>query len=148
MIVVVVLTIRFYQLGVQSQQEVVQSLIGGELSPCPKTPNCVSSEYKQDAEHYVEPIKFLTPTTLPSVEMLIQQVQAMGGEVVEHNSGYIAAIFKSNIFQFVDDFELRIDRANAVIHIRSASRVGYGDLGVNKKRVSEFKQRLKKSLSL
>ena len=59
----------------------------------------------------------------------------MGGNVQVESGNYLAAIFTSVIFKFVDDLEIRIDSTPEVIHIRSASRVGYSDMDVNKKRM-------------
>jgi uncharacterized protein (DUF1499 family) len=60
----------------------------------------------------------------------------MGGSIQAENENYLAATFSSTIFGFVDDLELRIDPVQKVIHIRSASRVGYSDAGVNRKRIA------------
>jgi len=64
----------------------------------------------------------------------------MQGSVRVESDTYIAAIFTSPLFGFVDDFEIRLDMAQKVIHIRSASRVGYSDGGANKKRTELFKR--------
>jgi uncharacterized protein (DUF1499 family) len=64
----------------------------------------------------------------------------MGGSVqVEHDS-YLAATFTSSIFGFVDDLEIRVDSERKTIHLRSASRVGHGDGGVNRKRTERLKK--------
>ena len=62
-------------------------------------------------------------------------IVAAGGNIESDDGKYLWATFTSPIFRFVDDFEARIDEQNAEIHLRSASRVGHGDMGVNKKRV-------------
>ena len=64
----------------------------------------------------------------------------MGGDVQVESGNYLAATFTSAIFKFVDDLEIRIDSTEEVIHIRSASRVGYSDMGVNKKRTELLKK--------
>jgi len=63
----------------------------------------------------------------------------MGGNIQMESNGYLAASFSSAIFGFVDDFELRIDAQQKIIHVRSASRIGKSDMGVNNKRVELFK---------
>ncbi len=68
----------------------------------------------------------------------------MGGTINDESENYIASTFSSSIFGFVDDFEIRIDSSQKVIHIGSASRVGYGDAGVNKKRTELLKKLYKK----
>ena len=62
-------------------------------------------------------------------------------EIVKAEMNYIHAIFKSALFRFVDDVELSFDDQRKVIDVRSASRTGYSDLGVNRKRVEEIRRR-------
>ncbi|MFP3434908.1 DUF1499 domain-containing protein, partial [Paraburkholderia sp. SIMBA_061] len=52
------------------------------------------------------------------------------------------AEFKSKLMGFVDDVEFHKDDVNQVINVRSASRLGKSDLGVNRKRVEEIRQQL------
>jgi uncharacterized protein (DUF1499 family) len=66
-------------------------------------------------------------------------------EVITETENYIHATFTSRIFRFVDDVEFYFMRDAPVIHVRSASRVGYSDLGVNRKRVEKIRQAFKSS---
>ena len=66
-------------------------------------------------------------------------IKDMGGEVQRADEPYVAAVFSSLVFGFVDDFEVRFDPSQGIVHLRSASRVGYGDRGVNQKRALLFK---------
>ena len=118
-------------------------LVEGMLSKCPNKPNCVCSEYKDDANHYIDPISIpqnITLDTFDTFSLLKNAIQDMGGNVHIENDNYLAATFTSAIFKFVDDLEIRIDSTQKVIHIRSASRVGYSDMGVNKKRTELLKK--------
>jgi uncharacterized protein (DUF1499 family) len=63
----------------------------------------------------------------------------MRGTIHSEGNNYLAATFSSRIFRFVDDFEIRVDPALKIVHIRSASRVGRGDMGINKKRLNCLK---------
>ena len=63
----------------------------------------------------------------------------MGGIIHQDTDSYVAATFRSNIFRFIDDFEIRLDTENKLIHIRSASRVGNSDFGANRKRIEKLK---------
>ena len=63
----------------------------------------------------------------------------MGGSIKSESSNYLAATFTSRLFRFIDDVEIRIDPDLGQIHIRSASRTGHGDWGVNAKRVDLIK---------
>jgi uncharacterized protein (DUF1499 family) len=60
--------------------------------------------------------------------------------IINQQQHYIAATFTSKVFKFVDDFEIRIDAEEHQLHIRSASRIGYSDLGVNRRRVEQFRE--------
>ena len=116
-------------------------IVNNHLLPCPESPNCVSTEAGTDRAHFVEPIAF---TQLPEdvEQLLLGVLTGMGGHVVEQKQDYIHAEFTSRIFRFVDDVEIRIDEKHKAVHIRSASRVGYSDFGVNTKRVQQIKRRL------
>jgi len=71
----------------------------------------------------------------------------MGGVLIKVKEHTLSATFTSSIFKFVDDFEIRQDTTARKLHIRSASRTGYSDFGVNKKRVQLFSEQLQKALS-
>lgn len=140
--------IYFYTLGVKSKSQTAIGIIDGQLSKCPTTPNCICSEYKDHTSHYAAPIS----TNLDSFSeaetssILIEIIREMGGTIQITSKQYIAVTFTSAFFGFVDDLEIRIDKDNKVIHLRSASRVGRSDLGINKKRIKLLKQRFKAAL--
>jgi len=81
------------------------------------------------------------------LQILENVIREMGGTIHIAKNNYVAATFRSRIFRFVDDFEIRIDPVQKVIHVRSASRVGKGDMGVNKKRVELFRRLLNQKIS-
>lgn len=110
------------------------------LQPCPDKPNCMNSEYPDDKEHYSHAIN-IEGEDNKNVWLKAEKVIAeLKGVVVKKNEQYLAATFTSDLLGFVDDFELRIDSESELLHFRSASRVGYGDMGVNMRRVLEFKK--------
>ncbi|MFC1888615.1 DUF1499 domain-containing protein [Thermodesulfobacteriota bacterium] len=122
-----------------SQGKWPAGLTEGKLAPCPDRPNCVSSE--DDAEpSRIEPLTF---TGKPEVAWgcLKRAVQSMGGTIEREDNDYIWATFKTKLFRFVDDVEFRMDAPNSLIHVRSASRVGYSDLGVNRRRIETLRRR-------
>jgi len=119
---------------------------GGRLPSCPETPNCVCSEYQEDGVHAVEPLT-VNIGEADAVRLIGRILSQMGGEVVVQQEHYVAATFSSPLFGFIDDFELRFDPATGQLHVRSASRVGYSDGGVNRKRVNQFRQRLNAALA-
>ena len=121
-------------------------LVDGRLRACPGRPNCVSSE-SEAASFRVEPLAFQGPAETAWAG-LKKTLQDMGGTIREERNGYLRATFASRVFRFVDDVEFRMAAANGIIHVRSESRVGYSDLGVNRKRVEKlrdaFNQKMEK----
>jgi uncharacterized protein (DUF1499 family) len=114
-------------------------LVDGRLVKCHTKPNCVCSEQKDDTDHYIEPIIILQITTDETSIILKETIQELGGTMQTETGTYIAATFSSAVFGFIDDLEIRIDSAQNVIHIRSASRIGHSDFGVNRKRTELVK---------
>jgi len=74
-----------------------------------------------------------------SWENAAQVVEATGGQIVKQGDHYLAATYTSRFFRFVDDLELRLDPNAGKIHIRSSSRVGRSDFGVNARRVEHLR---------
>lgn len=114
-----------------------------KLASCPNTPNCVSSQ-SQDVKHKIEPFTYdSTPTkALANLRTVIQNTART--KIVKETSNYLYVEFISAIMGFVDDVEFYLDEDTKVIHVRSASRLGQSDLGVNRKRVETIRQSLKK----
>jgi uncharacterized protein (DUF1499 family) len=122
-----------------TNQNMKPGVTDGELSPCPKSPNCVSS-LSEDQSHYVEPLTYEVSQE-EAREKLISVINSMKrSEIVRAEVNYLHAIFKSALFGFVDDVEFAFDDQRKVIDVRSASRTGYSDLGVNRKRVEEIRK--------
>lgn len=107
----------------------------GHLRPCPGTPNCVSSEPGTPSDKLVK--AFPAPGGQADLARLAAVVKAWPRtEIISTTPDYLHAESTSLIMRFVDDVEFRFDSAARVIHVRSASRLGKGDLGVNRKRVN------------
>lgn len=117
----------------------------GKLKQCPHTPNCVNSQ-SQDKKHFIEPI-LITATPLEAQNYIIRSLHELKvSKVIVVEENYIRAEFVSKIFRFVDDVEFYFpdsERKELLIHLRSASRVGYSDLGVNRKRIENIRSRIK-----
>jgi uncharacterized protein (DUF1499 family) len=114
--------------------------VTNRFAHCPDTPNCVSS-YAMDDRHRVDPLPL--PSTGRPLAVIRSIVETMPRTaVVTQDDEYLHATFTSLVFRFVDDVEFHVSRDAAVIHVRSASRVGRGDLGVNRRRVERFRSRL------
>ncbi|MDJ0676025.1 MAG: DUF1499 domain-containing protein [Calothrix sp. MO_167.B42] len=110
----------------------------GHLSSCPASNNCVISQ-DGDRKHAIDPISYhvdrdAAQQTLLKVINVVPRTQ-----VIEQTDNYIHAISKSRIFKFIDDVEFYFPADENVIHVRSASRVGESDLGVNRRRVEQIR---------
>ena len=127
-------------LGCSTDQTIKTGAPSNRLSSCPKSPNCVSS-LSEDESHHVEPLTYNGPLE-EAREKLISVINSMKrSQVVIAEDTYIHATFTSFFFRFVDDVEFSFDNARKVIDVRSASRTGYSDLGVNRRRVEEIRKR-------
>lgn len=110
----------------------------GSLPPCPVSPNCVVSQ-NADADHTIDPIVYHVDRNTAKQTLLKVLSVVPRTEVIQQTDDYIHAISKSRIFQFVDDVEFYLPMDEAVIHIRSASRLGEYDLGVNRRRLEQIR---------
>lgn len=110
----------------------------GRLAPCPSSPNCVSSQ--ASGEHYIEPLAL--KGSAERTQQLLKQVLASEPRMslVQEQEGYLRAEYTSRLMRFVDDLEFVIG-AQAV-DLRSASRLGYSDLGANRTRIEHLRQQL------
>src|SRR5215207_3788550 len=96
------------------------------LAPCPRTPNCVSTE-STDPRHRIEPISY-TGTLAEAEERLLAVLGAMRGATVRQaGKGHVKAELRSLLFRFVDDAEFVFDEEAKRIRFRSASRLGRSD---------------------
>ncbi len=110
------------------------------LPGCPAAPNCVVSR-NADAAHAVAPLKLAGD---PAAEWLAlrEVIQQLGGQLKRGDQHYLHFEFRSRIFGFVDDVECLLNEAAGQVEIRSASRVGHSDLGVNRRRVEAIRSAL------
>lgn len=115
-------------------------LDGGRLRACPASPNCVSSEEGTDEAHRVAPLP--AAASLEETRARLREALAACGdhELVVDEPVYLRATFRTSLFGFRDDVELRIDQAGGLVHVRSASRVGHSDLGANRARVERLRK--------
>jgi uncharacterized protein (DUF1499 family) len=111
------------------------------LADCPSRPNCVSSEAK-DPGHAIKPLHLNADRADGWAAITAIVGQLPRSKVVEASDVYLHVECKSRLFGFVDDLELLLDPATAMVAIRSAARVGYSDLGVNRRRVEALRQKL------
>jgi len=107
----------------------------GRLARPKSTPNCVSSQADPaDREHYISPIKGEFSKVRRAVESM------PGVTVIEEKPDYLYAEYRTRLLGFVDDVEFL--QADGVIHVRSASRLGRRDFGVNRRRIESLRSLL------
>jgi len=113
----------------------------GTLHPCPDSPNCVSTmEEATDKKHHIGAI-YYESTMEEALEHVLATIKEMKGtEVITRELNYIHVEFTTRLMSFVDDVEFLIDDERKTIHFRSASRVGYSDMGANRRRMEKFKE--------
>lgn len=116
----------------------------GRLAACKQTPNCVSSQAERaDAQHYIDPIPFKgsAAEAIAAVERALRTPERV--RIIERKPDYIHAEFRSRLLGFVDDVEFAFDPAfeqpARQIHVRSASRLGKSDFGVNRARIERLR---------
>ena len=112
---------------------------GLSLSPCPSSPNCVSSLETEDVKHRVEPLTWAGDLAHTKARLRDAIGGAGNATFVRETDTYWKVEFRSRFFRFVDDVEFWFDREPAVIHVRSASRLGYSDFGVNRRRIEHIR---------
>jgi uncharacterized protein (DUF1499 family) len=116
----------------------------GRLAGCGRRLNCVSSQADPgDARRYVAPIPFKgsAAAALAASRRAVESMQR--ARVVRAEGHYLHAEFRSRLMGYVDDLELTYDAQAGVLHVRSASRLGRRDFGVNRARVAALRARLK-----
>jgi len=119
-------------------------IVDGRFYPCPNTPNCVSTQAK-GKEHKIEPIQY-SGTLNEAKEKIIQIINSLKrSKIITNKENYIHAEFRTATFRFVDDVEFLFEDNEKVIHFRSRARLGYSDMGVNRKRMEKISMMYKDS---
>lgn len=109
----------------------------GQLAPCPDSPNCVSTMATDD-EHAIEALAFpgSAEDTMAALAAVVQSM--VRTTIISEGPYYLYAEYRTRIGS-VDDVEFLLDEPTRTVHFRSASRVGYSDLGLNRRRMEEFR---------
>jgi len=111
---------------------------GRNFATCPESPNCVSTQATSLGQQ-IKPIQW-TESSAEALNLIKRTIdnEFSRATLVVEKSSYLRYEFTSIFFRFVDDVEFMIDEENRMIHLRSASRVGHSDLGVNRRRMNRF----------
>lgn len=121
------------QLGVHS----------GQLAPCASTPNCVSSQSQDPVPvHHIEPLTYNSSEqqAMANLQTVLQSFRR--AKAIAQTPNYLYAEFTIPVVGFVDDVEFLIDQDSKVIQVRSTSRMGESDLGVNRRRIETIRAKL------
>ncbi len=112
----------------------------GKLTGCPTTPNCVSSQVAAiDPDHTILPLQLTgdNPNTIAKLKQVLQGMP--NNKIVKETDSYLYTEFTSKLMGFVDDVEFYLDNGSKTIQVRSASRLGESDLGVNRQRIEKIR---------
>ncbi len=108
----------------------------GQLAPTPTTPNCVHSQ-SEDEQYKIDSLPLVSIAQIKEVVNSMERT-----EIIEESENYLYAEFTTKLMGFVDDVEFYRDEAANEVHVRSASRLGKSDLGLNRQRVEEIRAKL------
>ena len=113
----------------------------GRLKPLPTSPNGVSSYASpDDKQHHIEPLPLLNSPEESLTHLVGLLEDRSDAEIIEQTDRYIRVEFTTRWLGFVDDAEFLIDEPAGVVQLRSASRLGHSDLGVNRKRIESLRE--------
>jgi len=115
-----------------------------QLPACPSSPNCVSSQ-ATDADHAIAPFKIVGNVEEAWTALKKALISQSRTVITDETGSTLHAQATSLVFRFVDDIDAILDTDARLIHIRSASRTGYGDFGVNRKRVEMLRSQLQQA---
>jgi len=114
------------------------------LAPPKRTPNNVNSQIDRNADpqHYIEPLRYTgdAKQAWAALRRVVDGMQRV--KVVKSEPNYLYAEFSTRLMGYVDDTEFCLDEKAGVIHVRSASRLGSGDFGVNRERIESIRAKL------
>lgn len=115
-------------------------LKNNKLYPCGWTKNCINSRSKNN-EDAIDPIKFESEDILNKIELFFKQ--NYNSNLINKTPSYLHIVVSTSFWHFKDDVEFLVDQDQKIVEIRSASRLGYSDMGVNRKRIEKLKKYLK-----
>ena len=123
----------------------------GRLKPPSTTPNSVSSQaalypdHPRRTEAQIAPLAFRGDPHAAMARLEALVAATPGAQIVERRDGYLYATYTTPLMRYVDDVEFWLDPASGVIQLRSASRIGRGDRGLNRARIEALRLRFEAS---
>lgn len=136
-----ILLLATYALGCGGRMPDGLGVGDGSFAPCPNKPNCVSS-FADDEDHQIAAlaIEGSAETAWMGLQAFLEEAPRV--EIVTSSRNYIHAVYTSSVMRYRDDVEFLLRRGEKEIAIRSASRVGYGDMGTNRNRIEAIRNAL------
>jgi uncharacterized protein (DUF1499 family) len=117
------------------------------LPPCPDSPNCVSTlAPAQDSRHAIIPYRYSKTRSDAKTALKTVIAGLPRTKLVQEDDAYLHYEFTSLLLRFVDDVEFLFDDETKTLNFRSASRTGYGDFGVNRRRMEDIRSRIEGKL--
>lgn len=133
--------LRWLLVPIASPQPDNLGVQNGRLAPCPDSPNCVSTQAERSL-HLIDPIRYDEETAVIHQRLLQILDEMPRSTLIRTEPTYIHVEFRSPTWGFIDDAEFYFDEANQLIHFRSAARLGQGDMGANRDRMEEIRERM------
>ncbi|WP_245546235.1 DUF1499 domain-containing protein [Marinomonas posidonica] len=144
MIVLIVVLLAGFFVYVKMNNQMPEGLgvTDGQLKPCSSAPNCVSTQADQtDDVHYADPVVYSGGRQDMQLRIEAYMLR-QGAKLVDNSLGYAHFEVESDIVGYIDDIEFYLPESDSVVHIRSSSRIGYSDFGVNRDRVRQIQNLL------
>lgn len=135
-IIVVLVAIAGYLFWDNMTMPDTTGLVNGRLQPCPKSPNCVCCCHN-DTAHYIAPLPLTSGNTLDQIQAYLSS--HYNAEVVQKTPDYMHVVVTTPTMHYKDDLEFSVNREKGTIRVRSASRIGYSDGGVNRERIEAIR---------
>lgn len=110
----------------------------GRLALCPSSPNCVSSD-ATDASHSIAAYRIRGDADATWKGLAAHLAELPRVEIVSDEGAYLQAVFTTRLMRYRDDVEFQLDAGAGAIRVRSASRIGHGDMGVNRDRIESIR---------
>ena len=125
-------------IGIKKSKKPI-GIIDGKFHPCPKSPNCVSTQ-STDEKHRMKPIQYSSTVdeAKEKIKNLIKSFKRT--KLITETENYLHFEFRTATFKFVDDVEFYLDVKEKLINFRSAARLGWSDMGVNRKRMRKIRE--------
>jgi uncharacterized protein (DUF1499 family) len=143
LLILVIAVIAAGRLGLfRGKQPPGLGAIDGKLSP-PKlgSTNSVSSQHQSQDYHAIAPLRFQGDGQAAMAKLAVAIGHIQGASIVKNEDGYIYAQVQTKWMQYIDDLEFLLDNKEQVIHVRSASRLGSKDFGVNRDRLEAIRRK-------